>query len=64
MDPVTETPSDPELHLLTDWGSQGTRTRWQSGRGLGAGAYRTPTLLGTLPDNVFKAPPRLVEHQR
>ncbi len=29
MDPVTETPSDPELHLLTDWGAGGTRVRWR-----------------------------------
>ena len=65
MDPVTETPSDPELHLLTDLGSAAASTRWRDAAIASVAAhFALITLLATLPAGVFKPPKRIVaQHQ-
>jgi len=65
MDPVTETPSDPELHLLTDLGSVGASTRWRDAAVVSVAAHiALITLLATLPAGVFKPPKRIVEQHQ
>jgi len=61
MDPVTETPSDPELHLLTDWGAGGTRVRWREAA-IGSVVFHLAllTLLTMLPDSAYTPAKRIV----
>jgi TonB family protein len=65
MDPVTTPSTDPELRLLTDWGTGGLRTRWRDAAVASVIAHLALlTLLAMLPSGVFKAPRRMVEYHR
>jgi len=60
MDPVTETPSDPELHLLTDWGAGTSRVRWREAA-IGSVVFHVALLifLTFLPDTSYLPPKRI-----
>jgi TonB family protein len=69
MDTVIEPQrnTDPELRLLTDWGTEGARTRWsEAAVGSVAAHIALVTLLLLLPKSVFQprkppeAPPRVI----
>ena len=61
MDSVTTPSIDPELHLLTDWGTGGLRTRWRDAAvGSVVAHLALLTLLAMLPSGVFKAPRRVI----
>ena len=65
MDPVTERPSDPELHLLTDWSTGATRTRRRDAALASVLAHvALAALLAMLPRGVFDAPRRIVDRRQ
>jgi TonB family protein len=65
MDPVTTPSIDPELHLLTDWGTGSLRTRRRDAAvGSAIAHVALVVLLATLPSGVFKTPPRRIVREQ
>ena len=65
MDPVTELSSDPELHLLTDWGAAETPARLRRAAIVSVAVHTVfIAMIATLPASVFAPPKRMVDRRR
>jgi TonB family protein len=65
MDPLTEPSSEPELHLLTDWGAGASRPRWREAAvGSLTAHIALLVLLATLPNSAFFTPKREIVVRR
>jgi TonB family protein len=61
MDPVTELSTEPELHLLKEWGPGRPGERWREAAGLSVAAHLALViLLLSLPRGVFQSERKLI----